>query len=354
MLSGIRRRVKKAGQPPGTPMYTGKQKIPSLITFITFNESEFVEKTGQTLAEIGETKKENGINWLNLEGLSNLNVVEEIAQVYQLHPLTVEDILNVEQRPKVDEFENYLFITIKILNWNSNKNTFSVEQMSLVLGKSYVITFLESNTTLFNSFKDKLRSSSAVRLRQQGCDYLAYRLIDIIVDQYFSVLEGLGEAIEDTEERIILSPTPQNSKTIYSLKRKMLILRKTIWPMREVISHLLQIEEPFISRFTQIYLRDVYDHIVQAIDTIETFRDMLSSMIDMYLSSLTNRMNEIIKVLTIISTIFIPTTFIASIYGMNFQYMPELKMHYGYPAALGAMLVVIIGMLIYFKNKKWL
>jgi magnesium transporter len=202
--------------------------------------------------------------------------------------------------------------------------------------------------------REKLRNPGSQRLRKYGADYLVYRLIDTVVDQYFVVLEGLGELIEDVEEHIIAEPTQKNSSTIYRLKRQMLMLRKAIWPMREVISHLLQAEEKNISAHTRIYLRDVYDHTVQAIDTIEIFRDMLSGMLDMYLSSLTTRMNEIMKVLTIISTIFIPITFIASIYGMNFKYMPELQMHAGYPITLGLMAVVTIIMIIYFRVKKWL
>lgn len=352
LLHGLQ---KKAGQPPGTPIYTGnKTDVKTVITVIEYSKEDYFEKTGSTLEECLLPQKENSITWLNIEGLNDIDLIKKIANRYELHPLTVEDILNVDQRPKVEEYDNYVFITLKILLWKEKENTFSIEQLSIIVSKHFILSFQESDTTLFNSIRERLSGGSMQRLRQHGTDYLSYRLIDAIVDQYFVVLEELGENIEKVERRIIISPTPQNSRTIYRLKHQMLVLRKVIWPMREALSHLMQVEGDFITSFTRLYLRDVYDHTVQAIDTLETFRDMLSGMLDVYLSSLTNRMNEIMKVLTIISTIFMPMTFIASIYGMNFDHMPELRWRYGYAFALGLMLIVGLIMVYYFRRKKWL
>jgi magnesium transporter len=354
LFSDLRKRAQKIGQPPGTPQYTGTDKTPPRITIIQYSQHDFHEVSGSSLEECLPLTPEPGVVWVNVTGLSDANLIDKIAKQFNLHPLTIEDILNIQQRPKVEEFDGYLFMILKKITWNEKKQTFFIEQFSCVLGKNFVLSFQERETTFFKAIEDRLKSSPSQRLRQQGGDYLIYRFIDAIIDQYFLVLEGIGEQIEKVEERIITSPTPQNSRTLYKIKRQMLLLRKAMWPMREVISHLTQTEEEFISSFTRIYLRDVYDHTIQAIDTIETFRDMLSSMLDVYLSSLTTRMNEVMKVLTIIATIFIPITFVASVYGMNFAYMPELQYKYGYPIVLSVMLSIAIGMLIYFRKKKWI
>lgn len=355
MFSEIHSRVKKAGQPPGTPVYTGEKNntLPH-VTVITYTPTDFHENHGHQLDEAWLTPKTAGITWVNVENLQDVALIEQLAKQYNLHPLTVEDILNVQQRPKVEEFDNYIFITLKKLIWHAKSHTFSIKQVSLVVGKDFILSLQECETALFTAIQQKLCNSISQRLREQGTDYLAYRLIDATIDQYFFVLEGLGNQIETVEERIIAAPTPENSRTLYQLKRQMLQLRKAIWPMREAISHLLQADNNIINSFTRVYLRDVYDHAVQAIDTVENFRDMLSSMLDVYLSSLTNRMNEIMKVLTIISTFFIPMTFIASIYGMNFDSMPELHWRWGYPTVLCVMALIGGLMLSYFRRKKWL
>lgn len=351
----IHKRAKKAGQPPGTLVYTGNAKVPTpTISIINYSSDQFNEKTSTTLDINFLNQNKSGVTWVNIEGLQNVALIKELAEYYQLHMLTIEDILNNEQRSKVEEFDHYLFITMKMLLWSTKTKNFSIEEFSLVIGKDYILTFQDCNTTIFNNIKERIQSIKTQHIRELGRDYLAYRLIDTIVDQYFVVLEKLGEQIEIIEEKIITNPTQQNAKTIYRLKRQMLSLRKAIWPMRETLSHLLQINQDSISSFTHVYLRDVYDHTVQAIDTLETFRDMLSGMLDIYLSSLTARMNEIMKVLTMIATVFIPITFLASIYGMNFDYMPELHWHYGYFIVLSGMFIVVICMVIYFRRKKWI
>lgn len=354
MFSDVHKRAQKAGSPPGTPIYTGSNHAPPRVTVVNYSPHDFHEMTGKSLSECLKQQSEEGVTWVKIEGLSDLALIDEVSKHFNLHPLTVEDILNVQQRPKIEEFDNYVYLTLKVLQWNTKKHNFTIEQFSCVMGKNFVLSFHEYQTDLFQTILERLKSGSTQRLRQQGSDYLVYRFIDIIIDQYFVVLEGLGELIENVEDHIIASPTPKNSRTIYRLKRQMLMLRKAIWPMREVVNHLTQVEEPFVTQFTRVYLRDVYDHIVQAIDTVETFRDMLSGMLDVYLSSLTNRMNEIMKTLTIIATIFIPITSIASIYGMNFVDMPELHYKWGYPVVLCVMATLAIIMLIYFRKKKWI
>lgn len=356
MFSETHKRTKKIGQPPGTAIYTGDHPIVDpIIECIQYSPDNYHETSGTDINQLlGEKKANDVITWVSVEGLHDSSMVKDLAKHFDLHPLTVEDILNVEQRPKVEEFDNYLFITLKMLLWQQKTSSFTVKQVSFVLGKNFVLSFQESDTALFDSIKNRLKSTPNQRLRQHGADYLTYRLIDAIVDQYFTVLEALGDQTEKSEEQILSSPTAQTMKVLYRLKRQMLLLRKAVWPMREVVGHLVHIDEGLVSSFTRVYLRDVYDHTVQAIDTLETFRDMMGTMMDMYLSSITNRLNEVMKTLTIIATIFIPITTIASIYGMNFKYMPELNWHWGYYTVLLVMLTMGSGMMLYFWRKKWL
>ena len=355
MFSGPRKRSKKTGQPPGTPTYTGnKHSITPTITVTTYDKNDMQELTCTKAEDCLPAIHPAGITWIDVKGLNDTALIEEIGKRFNLHPLTLEDIVNVEQRPKVEEFDGYVFVTLKLLHWRKQSSSFSIKPLSLVLGKDFVLSFHESESGLFNTIHSRLSSNPNQRLRQHGSDYLLYRLIDAVVDEYFTILEGLGDRIEELEDKIITAPRPVVARTIYRLKRQMLLLRKVIWPMREAISHMLHSDDSFFTKFTLVYMRDVYDHSIQAIDTIDTFRDMLASMLDMYLSSLTNRMNEIMKTLTIITTIFIPITAIASIYGMNFSEIPGLRWEYGYYAALGAMLFMAIGMVVYFRIRKWI
>jgi magnesium transporter len=351
----LRTRVQKSGQSPGTAMYTGDEVdgLPT-ITVVNYHDGNVQKKIGHRLKECLFPEGTKGITWINVEGLKDADLIKEVAAQYSLHPLTVEDILNVEQRPKVEEFDEYYFVVLRMLASPSDEDNFSVEQISIVFGQNFVLSFQEKGFHLFDIIRDRIAMSSGQRLRQNGSDYLAYRLIDVVVDKYFIVLEKLSEKIESTEEEIMANPSTENAHQLYYLKHQILTARKAIWPMREAISHLLQCDNELISSYTRVYLRDVYDHIVQAIDAMEGFRDVLSSMMDIYLTSLTNRMNEIMKVLTIIATIFIPITFIASVYGMNFDYMPELHYHWGYYTVLGVMFCVVSTMLIFFRCKKWL
>jgi magnesium transporter len=282
-----------------------------------------------------------------------LSEVEKIGNYLKTHPLVLEDIMHTGQRPKMEDFGDYLFVVLKMLQYEEAANETRTEQVSLILGNNYVVSFQEDEGDVFDLIRDRLRTDRG-RIRKMGADYLLYSLLDAIVDNYFMVLEKIGEKIEDIEDDLVKNPTPEVLQTIHQMKRELLYLRKSVWPLREVISRLERWESPLIDQSIDIYLRDVYDHTIQVIDALETFRDMLSGMLDIYLSSVSNRMNEVMKVLTIIATIFIPLTLIAGIYGMNFKYMPELETPWGYPMVYVIMLGVSLVMLMYFRRKRWI
>lgn len=355
MFDDIKNRLKKINQPPGTPIYTGNaDHAISKITVINYDPGRCVVKTGDTLDSVLSDHM-FGMTWIHVEGLHNAELlIKSLAERFLIHPLTVEDILNVEQRPKVEEYDNYTFVTLKITQWNKKTLHFTTDQLSIVFGKTFVLTFEEAESPIVTAMRARLQNKASQRLREQGGDYLMYRLVDAIVDQYFVALEGVGEQIADVETRIISEPTPQNSKTIYRLKREMLALRKVIWPLREVLSHLLYEENGLISKFTRVYVRDAYDHTMQAIDTVETFRDMLSSLLDMYLSGLSIRMNEIMKTLTIITTIFLPIMALSSIYGMNLTDVPLMKSRFGFDFVALMAAGSVTTMIFYFRKKKWI
>lgn len=354
MHSILRRQRKKVGLPPGTLVYTGiKTDVDPLVTVISYTHDNIQEKQGKDLEDCLAAKIDKGVTWLNVDGLQNVELIKQIGKKYDLHSLVLEDIVNPVQRAKIETFDNYVFIVIKIMIWHEDNMNFTIQQLSLILGDDFVLSFQEKHCPLFDSISNALRASQG-RIRDQGADYLAYILIDTIVDHYFIILENLGDEIETIEQIIVTDPTKKNINSLYKLKRKVFVFRKTVWPVREIINHLLQTQYTFVGEFVIPYFRDVYDHVMQIIDTVETFRDMLGSMLDVYLSSQTNKINEVMKVLTIIATLFIPLTFVASIYGMNFKYMPELDWKWGYFSVLGVMTVMVIGMLIYFRKKKWI
>ncbi len=354
LFSDVKQRAKKAGHPPGTLIYTGhkKEKKP-VITLTHFDTENCKVITSHDIQQCLPEQNFTGKCWIDVEGLDDVEILKALAERFSIHPLTVEDVLNVEQRPKVEAFDGYLFITLKILHWSSEKLTLHAHQISIILGKNFILSFQESDTSIFNAIRSKLQNVSSQNLRQHTSDYLFYRLLDTIVDEYFIVLEKLGEQIETLESKILAAPTQQNSNIIYRLKHQMLLLRKSIWPLREVVNHLLY-EDTLISKFTHTYLRDLYDHTMQAIDTVETFRDILSGILDMYLSALTIRMNEIMKTLTIITTIFIPITAISSVYGMNLPNIPLMKSSMGFSVVASMMVSSVVFMMVYFRRKKWI
>ncbi len=350
----IGKRVRKGGLPPGTLVFDGERKVErTRITVFDYDESNVQEKEAQTVEECFPFKDEPTVTWVNIDGVHDVETVEKIGNHFGIHPLVQEDIVHTGQRPKLEDFEDYLYIVIKMLFYDDVREEMSAEQVSLVVGRNYVISFQEREGDVFEPVRERLRGRKG-RIVKNGADYLAYSLLDMIVDSYFSILEKMGDRIESLEEELTTDPNPKTLGIIQRMKREMIFLRKSIWPLREVISSLERDESPIIEESTQIFLRDVYDHTIRVIETVEALRDMLSGMLDIYLSSVSNRMNEVMKVLTIIATIFIPLTFIAGIYGMNFEHMPELKFPWAYPVVWGVMVVIGILMLVYFRRKRWL
>jgi len=348
------RRKKKVGLPPGTLIYTGdkvKEETKIKVTDYTadrFNSEEFKE------IQIDLTKIEKPfIKWIDIYGLTQIKVIEEIGRQFNLHPLVLEDILSPNQTPKLEDFGNYIFAVLQKLSWNQEKEDFDYEQISLILGENYVISFQERDTNLFNPIYERIHVPKG-KVRVMGADYLFYVLIDIIIDDYFIVIEKVGENIENIEDILIKNPEPATLQNIYRLKRSSIELRKSIWPIREVINKLQREQSNLIGDELHIYLRDIYDHIFRISDLLENYRDIIFGMLDMYLSSVSNRMNDIMKVLTIISTIFIPISFLAGFYGMNFHYMPELSKPMAYPILIMIMASIALVMLYFFKRKKWI
>jgi len=355
MPGPVKKRSKKAGLPPGTPIHIGEQRSETTrITLFEFDEQRWEEKELTRPKECALVEDKSTVTWINVTGLHQVEVLEELNTCFGLHPLVLEDILNTDQRPKMEDYGDYLYIVLKMLFMaGSPGDEVESEQVSIILGKNFVLSFQEKESPLFDPIRERLRNGKG-RLRKMGPDYLVHAILDAIIDHYFVVLEKLGEKIEFLEEEVVIQPTPATLQATHRLKREMIFLRKAVWPLREVIGSLERGESSLIKESTAIYLRDIYDHTIQVIDNIETFRDMLSGMMDIYLSSISNRMNEIMKVLTIIATIFIPLTFIVGLYGMNFKYMPELSWPWGYPLVLALMLSVAVFMLIYFRRKRWI
>ncbi|MBI5968833.1 MAG: magnesium/cobalt transporter CorA, partial [Deltaproteobacteria bacterium] len=313
----------------------------------------FKEEKIHTVGECFQFKKAPAVTWINVVGIHQVEVLEKIGHCFGVHPLVMEDILNTDQRPKKEDYGEAIYIVLKILSYNEQIEEIAAEQISLVLGTNFLLSFQEKEGEIFSPIREGIKNEKS-RVRKMGADYLAYTLLDIIVDHYFNILEKLGEKVEVLEEKLVTHPTAQTLREIQKLKKEMILLRKWVWPLREVISSLERGESSLIQENTRIYLRDVYDHTIQVMDTIEIFRDMLSGMLDIYLSSVSNRLNAVMKVLTIIATIFMPLTFIAGVYGMNFKYIPELEWRWGYPLVLLVMASIGIFMLVSFRRKKWL
>ncbi len=351
----IKKRSKKAGLPPGTLVHIGEQRAEaSKITVINYDDADYHEKELKSVEECFPYKDKPSMTWLNIDGIHQKEILEKLSGCFGFHPLVMEDIMNTDQRPKMEDYADYMYIVLKMLYYSEEEKKISTEQVSLIIAPHIVISFQEGlEGDVFGPLRERLKNDKG-RIRKMGADYLAYSLIDAVVDSYFMILEKLGEKIELLEEELISDPGMKTLHEIHYLKREMIFLRKAVWPLREVISLIVRGESPLIHDSMKIYLRDVYDHTIQVIDTIETLRDMVTGMLDIYLSSVSNRLNAIMKVLTIIATIFIPLTFIVGVYGMNFKYMPELEWRFGYPMIWLIMLAIGISMLILFRKKNWL
>jgi len=350
----IKRYSKKAGLPPGTLVHVGERKLETpRITLMDYDENRFQEKQVDNIEACFEFKTTPTMTWINIDGLHDISIMEKTGKHFDIHPLILEDILNTGQRPKFVDMGKYIFLVLKMLRYDEQNRTIISEQVSIVLALNYVISFQENIGDVFDPIRDRIRNAKG-RIRKTGPDYLMYALLDAIVDGYFCILEKLGDKIESLEEELVDNPTENTIKQIHHLKRELIYLRRSVWPLRELISGMERSESTLITQTTDVYLRDLYDHTIQVIDTMESFRDMVSGMLDIYLSSISNRMNAVMKVLTIIATIFIPLTFIAGIYGMNFKYMPELQWKWGYLSVWIVMVIIGACMLIYFRRKKWL
>ena len=353
----IRRRSQKAGLPPGTLVHIGERRADQVrLTLFLYREQECQEKDVKTVDEfvsIMSTVQPGTITWLDIGGIHDLPVIEKLGAFFHLHPLLLEDVVNTEQRPKREEYGEYSYVVVKMLYADPARSVVRAEQISLVHGAQCVLSFQENGGDVFSPIRERLRAGKG-RIRSLGADYLLYSLLDAIVDGYFGVLEVLGEKTAQVEERVLTDPGNQTLQGIYALKRELLFVRRAVWPLREVVSGLEREESPLIAPEIKHYFRDVYDHTIQVIDTVETLRDMVTGMLDIYLSSISNRMTSVMKVLTIITTIFMPLSFIAGVYGMNFEHMPELTWRWGYPLVVTVMLAIGLLMLWFFKRKHWL
>lgn len=344
--------VKKPGVPPGTILYSGEERTEKVkISLIEYNEKDFFEKEFYDVAEALGAARPGMVKWINVDGIHQVEIIEKIGKLFDIHPLTLEDIVNTDQRPKFEDYDNYVVSMMKMLYYEQELHA---EQLTIILMDNTVISFQEVHGgDAFDLIRNRIRQGKG-RIRKYGADYLAYALHDAVVDIYFSILEKIGDTIEVMEDDLIKDPNSYILARIHHMKREMIFLRKAVWPLRELVNTIERSETPLIKEATGIYLRDVHDHVIRAIDTVETYRDLLSGMMDIYLSSVSNKMNEVMKVLTIISTIFIPVTFIAGVYGMNFKHMPELESPYGYGITWGVMLFIMLSLVIYFRRKKWL
>ena len=354
MPKTFRKRSQKAGLPPGSLIYTGDRVgAQTQITIVDYDDQQVQTREITSWEECPTMQDRAGVTWINVSGISHVGHLERLGECFKLHPLVLEDILNVDQRPKIEDYEDYLYIVIKTISSQPEVDEVVAEQISLVVGANYVLSFHEGDGDLFKPVRERITAAKG-RIRKAGADYLAYSLMDLIVDNYFVALEQFGDQVEFMEDEVVRQPVPTTLQTVHHLKNHMIILRRSLWPLREVIARLERRESPLIHDATAVYFKDVYDHTIIAIDTVETYRDILSGLLDIYLSSVSNRLNEVMKVLTIIATIFMPLTFLAGLYGMNFKYMPELDWHYGYFAVVVFMVLLVGCMVLYFKKRKWI
>ena len=349
----VRKRVHGGGLPPGTLRLAADVKEePAHVTLTRYTEAKheaFEIDAGFAWAKA----RGDGVAWINVDGLKDLKLLQAIGEAYNIHPLALEDILNVGQRPKFEEYDNFAFIVLDMLTLDPQTGEARSEQISMLLLDKLLITFQETRGDIFDPVRERARGGKG-RLRKRGADYLAYCLVDAIVDHYFVILEKISERVEDIEADLVATPESSHLQSIHHLKRELIFLRKHIWPLRELLGGMERSESPLIDASTGVFLRDVYDHCIQIVDSVESLRDIVTGMLDIYLSSVNNKMSEVMKVLTMMSTIFIPLSFIAGLYGMNFEFMPELKFQHGYFAALGLMAAIALAMVVFFRRRKWL
>ncbi len=344
----------KTGLAPGSLVYVGNgREEPVKINILDYDGETSEEVEVSDLEECRRYLDKSTMTWINISGIHDVKIIEQAGEIFQIHPLILEDIMNTGQRPKAEELADYFFTVLKMLHLSEDDSSLIMEQISIITGNNLVITFQEMRKDVFEPVRKRIREAPK-RMRMLKADYLTYALIDAVVDHYFAALEFMGNKIEDLEEELFTSPSDNMLQKIHEIRRLLLMMRKSIWPLRETINSLTRGESPNFSQETILYMRDLHEHIVQVIETIEGFRDVVIGMVDTYLSNASNRLNEVMKVLTMIATIFIPLSFITGLYGMNFQYMPELGWHYGYFFVLGLVFTAALIMILFFKKKKWL
>ncbi len=340
--------------PPGTVQYVGKARDEQpKIEVVEFNELDATKYTMEDPEELKKFIRTDNIKWISVIGVHDIELIGRLGEIFQINQLELEDISNTTQRPRMEERDNYIFMVFKALLLNSEDNEVTIEQVSLILGDNYVLSFHETEPKLFDSLRTRILTGKG-RVRKMKSDYLAFALADIMIDQYFFILEDIGNTIETIESDLILNPGSSNQEAIYRMKRRLVYVGRTVWPVRELINEIERTDHKLIHQESRIYFRNIYDHSVQIIETLDSLRDLTSSMMDLYLSSVSLKLNEIMKVLTIFSALFIPLTFFAGVYGMNFNFFPELKWQWGYPLFWLVCLMVSIVMLIYFKRRKWM
>ncbi len=344
----------KAGLPPGSLVFLGQRRVetPS-IRVLAYNADRVDEFTASTPAEAAAGIADGTVTWINIIGLHDTDFIQKAGDTFAVHPLVLEDIVNTGQRPKFEDQGSLLFMVLRMLSRPPVNGPIISEQVSILIGRNVLVTFQEMEGDVFDTIRNRIRSGGG-RIRQKGADYLGYALLDAIVDNYFSVLEDLDEKIETAQQLALDAPVPATLHQIHNLKRELVSVRRQLWPLREAVNAFQKTESPLVTKALTPYLHDVHEHTFQVLDTLESMREMISSSLETYMSSVSNRMNEIMKVLTIISTIFIPLTFIAGVYGMNFEYMPELSWPMGYAAALGVMGIIAAAMIMFFKRRHWL
>lgn len=344
---------KKVALPPGSLVYIGEKRVDHVTVTVTdYNQTAVNESVITNPDELRSFINNKSVTWINITGLHDTTLFESLGNIFGFHPLILEDILHTGQRPKLEDHDDYIFSVLQMLYRHPVHNNIVSEQVSMILSSGYLLTFQEMDGDVFDMIRERIRSGKG-RIRKMGCDYLAYALLDAIVDNYFVVLEDLGEKSEELQETVMAHAEPESLHVINRLRHELIFMRKNLWPLRELVGALEKTESDLINNDLHPYLRDVYEHTIQVIDSVESLRDVLAGTQDIYITTLSNRTNDVMKVLTVIATIFIPLTFMAGIYGMNFEHMPELKWHYGYAALWGAMLTVAAGMLLYFKRQKW-
>jgi len=350
----LKKRSVKAGLPPGSLVHIGSPSTQAAgIDIMQYDHDSFQEQACLSVDSCLPRLNQPGITWLNVEGVHDVELIRTLGEHYSLHPLVLEDIVSTVQRPKVEDYGDYIYIVLRMLRPLPNGD-FESEQFSMVLGSGFLLTFQEGlEGDLFDPVRTRIRTGKG-KIRGMGADYLCYSLLDATVDSYFTVLEGFGERVLNIEEELAGSPTRRTLVQINALKKEIIYLRKAIWPMRELLGFLERGESELVQDSSRVYFRDVYDHTIQTMDSIETYRDLLMGMLDLYLSSISNRTNEIMKFLTVIGTIFMPLTFLVGVYGMNFKHMPELEWHNGYFVLWGIMITITLGMIYYFRRKRWL